>query len=177
MRELAQRAQQSNHLAIYDRAGVSVIAQTDAPGYWGISIRVGARISLYNTGSGHVLLAFRSPSERAMMIAEHELQPGDTGPTAELEQRLDQIRARGYEVMPSLQTSGVYNLSAPILAADGHAIAALTTPYIPTIGRPNAPDMMATIALISETATRISAMAGGAAAETAAAEAERSTTL
>src|SRR5450755_2636417 len=34
MRDLALRIQQANHLAVYDRSGVTVIAQFDAPGYW-----------------------------------------------------------------------------------------------------------------------------------------------
>lgn len=166
MRDLAQRSLQANHLAIYDKSGVTVIAQVDSPGYWGLSIRVGARISLFNTGSGHVLLAFRSAEERSMMIAEHEFRPDDADHPEDLGQRLEQIRARGYEIMPSLQTSGVYNLSAPILAADGHAIAALTIPYMAPVNRPKAPDMPATIALVAATANRISAMVGGASGET-----------
>jgi DNA-binding IclR family transcriptional regulator len=161
MRELASRAMQANHLAIYDKSGVTVIAQVDSPGYWGISIRVGARISLFNTGSGHILLAFRPEQERALMIAEHEFQPDDSDHPEDLEQRLEQIRVRGYEVMPSLQTSGVYNLSAPILGADGQAMAALTCPYMAPINRPKAPDMPATIQMVAETAARISAMVGG----------------
>ncbi len=162
MRDLAQRSMQANHLAIYVKSGVTVIAQVDSPGYWGLSVRVGARISLFNTGSGHVLLAFRTAEERAMMLAEHEFQAEDAEHPEDLEKRLEQIRGRGYEVMPSLQTYGVYNLSAPILAADGHAIAALTCPYMAPLNRPKAPDMPATIQLVAETATRISAMFGGA---------------
>ena len=72
MSALAARTMQANHLAVYDRASVTVIAQMDAPGYWGMAIRVGARVGLFNTGSGHVLLAFRSAEERAAMIAEQE---------------------------------------------------------------------------------------------------------
>lgn len=165
MRELAQISMQANHLAMYDKSGVTVIAQVDAPGYWGLSIRVGARISLFNTGSGHVLLAFRPAQERALMIAEHEFRPEDEDHPEDLEQRCEQIRSRGYEIMPSLQTAGVYNLSAPILAADGHAIAALTIPFISPLNRPKAPDMPATIELMRATANRISAMVGGASGE------------
>ena len=36
MRALAVRTSQSNHLAVYDRAEVTVIAQMDAPSYWGL---------------------------------------------------------------------------------------------------------------------------------------------
>jgi DNA-binding IclR family transcriptional regulator len=71
MRELAEETRQANQLAVFDRGSVVVVAQQEAPGYWGISIRVGSHISLYDTGSGHVLLAFRSPDERQMMINEY----------------------------------------------------------------------------------------------------------
>src|SRR5271155_1299974 len=92
MRALATRIQQANHLAVYDRSEVIVIAQIDAPSYWGIGIRVGAKVGLFNTGSGHVLLAFRSTEERALMIAEHE-EPGDDPEAPEdLDDKLAQIR-------------------------------------------------------------------------------------
>jgi DNA-binding IclR family transcriptional regulator len=167
MRELAVRTMQANHLAIYDKSGVTVMAQVDAPGYWGISIRVGARISLFSTGSGHVLLAFRSDSERAMMIAEHEFQPDDAEQIEGMEERLAQIRQRGYEIMPSLQTTGIYNLSAPVLGADGQALAALTCPYITPISRAKAPDIPETIRMLSDVAARLSEMVGGRSGENA----------
>ena len=156
MRMVATRTMQSNHLAVYDRAGVTIIAQMDAPGYWGIAIRVGARVSLFNTGSGHVLLAFRSKEERAMMIAEQEDAADERQNLAEVEERLEQIRQRGYEVMPSQQTVGVYNLSAPVLDAEGGAIAALTCPYIAPLNRPKAPDIPQTIVLLREAASTLS---------------------
>ncbi|WP_164891732.1 IclR family transcriptional regulator, partial [Mesorhizobium sp. M5C.F.Ca.IN.020.32.2.1] len=64
MRELAESSQQANQLVVFDRGSAVVIAQQEAPDYWGISIRVGSHISMFDTGSGHVLLAFRSPEER-----------------------------------------------------------------------------------------------------------------
>jgi DNA-binding IclR family transcriptional regulator len=161
MRDLAVKTLQSNHLAVYDRAGVIVIAQMDAPGYWGISIRVGAKVSLYNTSSGHILLAFRSVEECALMIAEHEKPSDDPEQPADLLERLAQARQRGYEVMPSMQTAGVYNLSAPVLGADGQAIAALTCPYITPLGRNKAPDIAEAIGMIVGSASTLSHMIGG----------------
>ena len=161
MRELAEQSRQANQLAVFDRGAAVVIAQQEAPGYWGISIRVGSHISLYNTGSGHVLLAFRSPEERAMMMQEYEGAsevPPDQNP--ELFERLDQIRERGYEMMPSLQTAGVVNLSAPVLGPDGKAIAALTIPYITLINTPTAADISQTIQLLVKTSRQLSALAG-----------------
>jgi DNA-binding IclR family transcriptional regulator len=161
MSALALRAMQANHLAVYDRAGVTVIAQMDAPGYWGIAIRVGARVGLFNTGSGHVLLAFRSADERAMMVAEQDARDEELPAPEDLEERLTQIRKRGYEVMPSQQTAGVYNLSVPVLSGDNSALAALTCPYITPLNRPKAPDIPETIAILRETATALSRQVRG----------------
>jgi DNA-binding IclR family transcriptional regulator len=160
MRELAETSRQANQLVVFDRGNPVVIAQQEAPGYWGISIRVGSRIGLFDTGSGHVLLAFRSPQERERVIAETLGSSGDDGRvTPEFLARLDLIRSRGYEMMPSAQTAGVINLSAPVLGADGKAIAALTVPYITLINTP-APDISSTIQLIVDTTRKLSEMAG-----------------
>lgn len=161
MRELAELSRQANQLVVFDRGNAVVIAQQEAPGYWGISIRVGSRISLFDTGSGHILLAFRTEQERARMIAESDAPNSDTSRlTPEFLARLELIRSRGYEMMPSAQTAGVINLSAPVIGADGMAIAALTIPYITLINSPSAPDISATIHLLSETTKRLSEMAG-----------------
>ena len=92
-----------------------------------------------------------------MMIREYEAKGEDVSAlTPEFLGRLDQIRERGYEMMPSLQTAGVVNISAPILSPDGKAIAALTIPYITIINMPNAPDISQTIELLTKTAQQLS---------------------
>lgn len=160
MRELAETTHQANQLVVFDRGSAVVIAQQEAPGYWGISIRVGSHISLFDTGSGHVLLAFRPNEEREMMIAENA-KSGEKPPvTSEFLARLDQIRDRGYEMMASMQTAGVFNLSAPVLGPDGKAIAALTVPYITLVNVPSAPNINETVQLILATAERLSRLAG-----------------
>lgn len=160
MREFANRAQQSCHLAIYDRGSVVVIAQQDSPTYWGISIRVGATISLFNTGSGHVLLAFRDEAQRAMMIAEQERLKADTRKPDDLDERLQLLTLRGFETMDSLQTAGVRNISAPVLSLDGNAIAALTCPYISPLNA-DAPPFEAVIDHVRDAALQISEIVAG----------------
>jgi len=160
MRELAETSRQANQLVVFDRGSAVVIAQQEAPGYWGISIRVGSHISLFDTGSGHVLLAFRSQEEREMMIAEHLRSTEKAAQPPEFFARLDQIRDRGYEMMASMQTAGVYNLSAPVLGPDGRAIAALTVPYITLVNQSSAPDITETISLILTKAGQLSRLAG-----------------
>jgi DNA-binding IclR family transcriptional regulator len=160
MRELADATLQANQLVVFDRGAAVVIAQQEAPGYWGISIRVGAHISLLDTGSGHVLLAFRSAEERRMMLREEARSGEAREPGPDLLARLEQVRERGYEMMSSLQTAGVYNLSAPVLGPDGRAIAALSVPYITLVNTPSAPDITQTVGLVLATAERLSRLAG-----------------
>lgn len=160
MRDLAQRTRQANHLVVFDRGSAVVIAQHEAPNYWGISIRVGSHMSLLETGSGHVLLAFRTDEEREMMITEHARDPKTKRPGAELYERLTEIRKRGYEMMPSAQTAGVHNLSAPILGPDGRVIAALTCPYIGLVNASDAPDIEQTIVMLQQAARDLSLLAG-----------------
>jgi DNA-binding IclR family transcriptional regulator len=163
LKMFAQKTMQACHLAVFDRGRVVIIAQVDSPGYWGLSIRVGATVGLFNTGSGHVLLAFRSPEERALMVAEYERVVDDTEEPENIAQRLAQVQARGYEAMPSRQTAGVHNLSAPILGPDGKAIAAMTCPYLAPLNQPLAPDMPETIRMLVEATQELSVMMGGGA--------------
>ncbi|MDI7860402.1 IclR family transcriptional regulator [Rhizobiaceae bacterium n13] len=161
MREFSSLSEQSCHLAVYDRGSVIVIAQQDSPTYWGISIRVGARISLFNTGSGHVLLAFRDSYQREMMISEQERhQDDEQSRPDDLNTRLDAIAGRGFEIMDSFQTAGVRNISAPVISLDGYALAALTCPYIAPIS-PNAPGFDTVVARLREAARQISETVAG----------------
>ena len=160
LRAFARRAGQACHIAVYQQGCVVVVEQVDAPGYWGFAVRVGSRIGLFNTGSGHVLLAFATERERALMLLEHEAMPQDVRPP-DLEARLIEVRARGYEHMPSLQTVGVENLSVPIFGANAMVVAALTCPFLTPIGGPAAPDVSSVIEMLTETARRIVPSAGG----------------
>ncbi|HUH76887.1 MAG TPA: IclR family transcriptional regulator, partial [Devosia sp.] len=68
LRSYALKAEQAVHMVIQDRNILVVVAQVDGPSYWNLSIRVGSRIGLVNTGSGHIFLAFATPEERLLML-------------------------------------------------------------------------------------------------------------
>jgi DNA-binding IclR family transcriptional regulator len=124
LRRFAREAEQAVHLVIQDRNILVVVAQVDGPGYWNVSIRVGSRIGLINTGSGHVFLAFATEEERTLMLEDQgeKLQ-------RPLLTRLARVREQGYETMESQQVAGVVNLSVPIFGPLGSVVAALTCPY------------------------------------------------
>jgi len=136
MDAFARAAEQSCHLGIYDRGNILVIAQVSGPGNWGLAIRVGSGVSLVDTGSGHVMLAFQPEARRAEMLAAHHGVEGETPVTAtELQAILSDVRRQGYWQGESRQAFGVTDISVPILAHDGHALAVLTCPFIRRIDR------------------------------------------
>ncbi|GAB2179280.1 IclR family transcriptional regulator [Dongia sp. agr-C8] len=160
LRDFARAAGQACHIAVYDRGEVIVVAQVDSPSYWGIAVRVGARVGLFDTGSGHILLAYATPGERKLMAEEHEMLPLETRP-ADLEARLADIVKRGYEQMESRQTPSVVNLAVPILGPHGSIIAAMTCPYVQRLDG-NSPDQHSVLKHLIASGAAISANAGGA---------------
>lgn len=160
LRAFAREAGQSCHIAVYDRGYVTVVAQADTPGYWGLAIRVGSRIGLFNTGSGHVLLAFADEMERQFMIEEHEMLPHETVPSG-LDERLADVRRRGFEEMDSSQTIGVVNLAVPIFGPQNSIIAALTCPFLKRLDTADAPDQSVALKFLRQAGEAISRNAGG----------------
>lgn len=155
LRRFARDAEQACHLVIHDRNILVVVAQVDSPGYWNVSIRVGSRISLVNTGSGHVFLAFASPEERELMLEDLEAKMREHLAPA-VEKRLAKVREQGFETMASLQVSGVTNLSVPIFGPVGSVIATLTCPYTERLDKQGAPDSQAALNLLIAAGREIS---------------------
>lgn len=163
MEAFAKAAQQSCHLGIYERGHVLVVTQVSSPGQWGLSIRLGARVGLLDTGSGHVLRTFQSTERVAEMLAELSSLTGQghvakaTPATKTVEAH---IRSHGYWQGPSQQAVGVEDISVPILDPQGHATAVLTCPFVRSPAPPTDPstnpDIDATRALLQRTATRLS---------------------
>ena len=149
LRHFALRAEQAVHMVVQDRNILVVIAQVDGPGYWNVSIRVGSRISLVNTGSGHVFLAFATPEERVLMLEEQDLGSPEKMPRG-LEARLESVREQQYEVLPSAQVSGVTNLTVPIFGPLGTVIAVLTCPYTQRLDKLDAPNMQTVLKMLQQ---------------------------
>jgi len=133
VQRVASETGQSCHLAMLNNAEVVIVAQADAPGNMGFSVRPGANIDLLNTASGHVILAFQSDEVRSRALGAWRLRSGRPIP-AGLYRHLEQIRRRGYEELASYQVHGIVNISYPVLNQHGEAIAAMTIPFISRIG-------------------------------------------
>jgi DNA-binding IclR family transcriptional regulator len=159
VQQVASNVGQSCHLAMLNHAEVVVVAQFDAPGIMGFSVRLGANIDLLNTASGHVILAFQSDEVRARALAAWRLRSERPIP-AGLYGHLSQIRRRGYEELASYQVQGVVNISYPILNQHREAIAAMTVPFLARIGDSLGPPQVK-VALSAASRMLSAAMGGG----------------
>lgn len=133
MEEVAHKTRQSCHLAMPSDGEVVVVAQVDAPGSAGFALKLGARIDLLNTASGHLILAFQRNEMRQRSLAAWRRQTDRPLPP-DLKEHLTRIRERGFEEMASYQVAGVVNMSFPVLNQHEEAIAALSVPFLPRIG-------------------------------------------
>ncbi|TKC79929.1 IclR family transcriptional regulator [Trinickia terrae] len=157
MQRFADEAEQSCHLAVYDRGNLLVIAQVDGPGTWGMSVRLGSRVGLIDTGSGRVMLAFQTREHRAHMLAEHTKVKGEvTIDIDELEKVCERIRAEGHSRKDSQQIFGVTDVTFPILGLSGHALAALTCPFLRRIDEYVAPSIEAVTQMLKGTVQAVS---------------------
>jgi len=157
MDAFARNAEQSCHLGVYDRGNITIVAQVNSPGNWGLSIRLGARVSLVDTGSGHVLLAFQSPQQRAEMLAAHEVMDGEV-PMSErqLDATLDRVRRQGHWQGDSQQAAGVVDISMPVMGPGQVALAVLTCPFIRRIDRHVGPGLTEAHRLLQQAAAELS---------------------
>jgi len=161
MQEVASKTQQSCHLTLVENGRVLVVAQVDSPGMLNFSVRTGSVMSMFNTSSGHVLMAFRSSEERQRMIDTHVMVMGLSGPLPKnLNSLIEAVAERGYAHEPSEQVMGVTNLAFPIFDRQGHAIAAIVIPYMEGLGATKGISMEDAIAVLRQAAHTLSSRMG-----------------
>nr|WP_253261386.1 MULTISPECIES: IclR family transcriptional regulator [unclassified Roseobacter] len=162
MRQVTRKSEQSCQLALWEEGEVIISSAISAPGNWRLALRPGATIGMYNTGSGMVLVAFQSDAVQDRMIDEHELVKGEKKiAAANFRKSLDSIRKDGFVRSTSQTIQGVINLSFPILDPAGHALAALTCPFIKRIDIYEAPEIEEVEEIFAEAAQEIGRQISG----------------
>lgn len=130
MRSAAEASRQSIHLSVFDDGETLVLAQCETLEDSGYFVKPGTRRDVFLTGSGRILLAFQDKEERARRVAMASAKTPGLMSENDYLRRLEIVRLQGYEEMPSLQISGVHNLSFPVFDPSGNAIAAMTLPFL-----------------------------------------------
>lgn len=127
MRNVAEACQQSCQLATLHDGQVLVAAQVDSPQPISLAVRPGSRMPIASTTSGLVLLAFGAESLWQENVKDLLTASGAGDDTR---RRIATIRARGFARMRSKIVVGVIDLSFPVFDHTGHAVAALTMPFL-----------------------------------------------
>ncbi len=153
MRDLAETAEQSCHLALRADGDIVVAARMESASLLGFSVRIGYRQPLVLTGSGTVLYAFQTPATRTRWetFFASEL-PADR--LAAFRKRAERAHDNGYDEHPSDIVPGIVDLAAPVLRGE-IAAAALTMPFVRKV--PLKVEQGHALQLVREAARRISA--------------------
>jgi len=129
MRALADRMEQSCHLAVLDREAVLIVAGAESPLPMNYRVRVGARFPALETSSGVVLVAYQPRAQWSSWIDAVPSIPKD-----QLSARLESALELGSEELSSPIVRGVTNLSFAVRDHRGTAVAALTVPFLSQVG-------------------------------------------
>jgi len=159
MQRFVRQTNQSVHMSIRRDTHVLVIVQVDSPGNNVLSLRLGARVPLFETASGAVLTAHARDEERKTL--EYHLKSATARQREIYRNNCAQVLRSNYCESASLALEGVMNLSVPIHDHAGEVIAALTSPYIKRLNNPqNVSRTKARKALI-DAGSAISRLLGG----------------
>lgn len=159
MRAITRKAWQSCHLGMESNGDIVIVASAESPGNWGLALKSGTVVGLWNTGTGRVLAAFRPTEEVDDLIAIHRRAIGEPElDRAEFDSHLDRIRRVGYEKMPSATTIGVTNISFPIFGPSGEIAAALSCPYLERVDDHVVPSEAEVVEMYGEMATRLTTL-------------------
>jgi IclR family pca regulon transcriptional regulator len=130
LRALVGAVREAASIGILDRDEVVYIDRyQEGQARLGVDIRVGSRLPAYCTAIGHSILAFLPRAEtRRILGLSRRVRVNEQTPVTleEIEEKLGEVRATGYAISDSEYIAGLRVLAAPILGADGCAIAALS---------------------------------------------------
>ncbi|WNO52375.1 IclR family transcriptional regulator [Stakelama saccharophila] len=158
MYDLARSAAQSCHLVVISEGCGLVVAREENPGPTSFGVRLGARVDLFESCSGNVLLAFTDADRIAAIVPRG--RDGKPRSTTRLSAALRRIRRQGHERRQSPMTYGVIDISHPIFGFDGHIAAALTIPFLERIDGSHPVAIDDVQAFAADAAARISAGLG-----------------
>ena len=161
MRKFSTQSWQSCHLGVESVGDIVIIRSVEAPGNWGLRIKIGTTVGLANSGTGRVLSAFRSDRDIDELIKQHRPALGEPKLNyPEFMEHIKRIRNLGYEKMPSSTVIGVTNISFPIFDANQDAVAAITCPYIERIDNFKVPSIDEVTEMLKELIKEINGFYG-----------------
>ena len=122
----AEAVHQAAHLVVANRGETVIIAASSGGADMNFSLKLGYRRPLADAHSGLVLMAFQPPEIQDQMITESLALMRQPPDRVSLLSELEKVREAGAIVHESRDIVGVTDVTCPVLAADGRAVACVT---------------------------------------------------
>lgn len=129
LRKLWKATEETVNVGVPDGEQVLYIAVLESPHAFRLVSKIGMRRPLYSTALGKALLAFAPDEERAHLLSSLNFQaltPHTLTSLAQLKSDLENVRRQGYALDNEENVMGARCIGAPILNAQGEAVAAIS---------------------------------------------------
>jgi DNA-binding IclR family transcriptional regulator len=129
MADLAQKVQETVHLAVLSNQEIVYVEKVDSPRTLGVISKIGQRGPLYSTALGKVLLAHQPKQEQSKIIREMRLKPFTVNTITskkDLVKELKRVREQGYALDQRESEIDIECIGAAIKNYLGDTIAALS---------------------------------------------------
>jgi IclR family pca regulon transcriptional regulator len=139
---LSARVHESASMSVLDGADIVYVARVATSRLMTAAITIGTRLPAYATAMGRVLLAARTPAERARLLAAPAtaLTERTVTDAAALARTLDEVAAAGWALVDEELELGVRSIAVPVRDPDGAVVAAANV-----AARPGAVDLVADV--------------------------------
>lgn len=130
LRSLVGQVREAASIGVLDGADVVYIDRVQAGLVrLGVDVRIGSRVPVYSSAIGHAAIAHLPKAERIRILNLRErvkTTPFTPTSLAVLEERLKEVRRKGYALSDQETVLGLRVIAAPILDVDGHPYAAVS---------------------------------------------------
>lgn len=128
MRRLMEQSRETVHLIQYEAGEAVYVEKVDCPQEIGLQSRAGKRVPAHTAAAGKVLLAYMPEAEREtfLRLPLAASTPRTIVDPAALRLELQRVRERGYALDDRENRADVICVAAPLLDADGAAVAAIS---------------------------------------------------
>jgi DNA-binding IclR family transcriptional regulator len=129
LRDLADRTQETIHMALLDGDAAVYVAKIDSPNAIRMYSHVGRPVPYYCTGLGKAILAYLPATRSAEILASEHRQPHTPNTLTDLAAwgpHLALIRSRGYALDEEEHELGIRCIAAPVFGRDGRVSGAVS---------------------------------------------------
>jgi len=129
--DLVSKIEESCHMSVLKGSQVVILSQHDSPKRVSVHVRPGSTVSILDSNSGRVLLAYKDREDQEAMLAlDPDFKKMSKKEVTDLFKQLDEIKDKGHFFTGSYSVSGIVDIVVPVMASSNEPIAALTVPCI-----------------------------------------------